>query len=56
MWHRLNVGWDYKAWVWGYAWGPRFWFTGPGAVSKVWRCAGVPNGIVTEFIEVVQKG
>jgi YD repeat-containing protein len=28
----------YKAWVWGYAWGPNFWFTGAGKSSEAYEC------------------
>ncbi|MGC2374141.1 MAG: SMP-30/gluconolactonase/LRE family protein [Solirubrobacteraceae bacterium] len=44
--------WSYKAWVWGYAWGSHFWFTGRGQVSDTWRCEGNYGGVATEFVEL----
>ncbi len=38
--HICAQGLTYRAWVWGYAWGNHFWFTGPGETSQNWKCEG----------------
>lgn len=38
--HICAQGITYRAWVWGYAWGNHFWFTGPGQTSANWKCEG----------------
>jgi tripartite motif-containing protein 71 len=51
--HICAQGLTYRAWVWGYAWGSKFWFTGHGQTSANWKCEGYFGEFGQEMAELL---